>query len=1057
MTDSGDSLFAPADDALVGRVIGGKFALRSCVGIGSSGTVYRADQTSLGRTVAVKVLRPELAADPRFVRRFHDEALAASRLNHPNVVSVIDFGQTEDGLLYLVMEFLRGSTLTQVLRSEALSDARVADLLGQILSALEEAHEAGVVHADLKADNIVVERRRGDWDLVKVVDFGIARLVGQNEDADDFICGTPEYMAPEVIRGEDPTFASDLYSVGVLLYELLTGATPFTGAGSMEVLRRHVEDLPRPPSERHPERTIHPVLEQVALRALAKEPAERFADATAFREALSDLRQQSDDDEVLCAACGTRSAPQFKFCPECGQPRQNVARTEEIPALPARPEIYSDETPTADLTQDDVAALIGHPANREPAAVDAGILPLPLVGRETELARLEGLLLGPPGVALHLAGPLGVGRTRLLREACTRAAGRGAVVYLADPDPSGLGSPFYPVRSMVAAILGLPPLCAYEDLGVALEDIGLSRRDLPGIGELFGHEGGLWQLDPAVRRRELAAATIRVLRAAGRGQSTALAFEDVDRYDQPSLDLLRRLAEANQRAPVLRLLLTSRDTLQLGWSALERLELPRLGEAALGDLVEHLEQRSHGGLVSESVLAEAAERLPGHMHQLIRFGVEGGDVALAPEALADLIGARLDLLCSDARLAIQAIAVFGVEAPRAGVEELLRGELESAPLRTALEVLEARGLVRAEGDVLTFERMIVREVAYEATPVHVRRQLHARAGDVLAETVSDPALLGHHADKAGDLSGAAELLARGGDNALHQLDDLGASGLYNRALHAARRLMLEDDDNANRVRFVSTSIKLADTLRAAGEVALARGVVDEATGHCQDSPILRAQLLRASAHLHSSTGDEATAIATLRDAIGLVIPVGAPELLGELYLDLATMQLRGGRPDDARREIEEGIDVITAGEGAATTRAPRQFWTLLLRLAQLASSGGDPGHALPIAEQAHRHANQADSALGAARAQALLASIHEQLGDHARAEIYRRRAIEAMRDLGDRRGTAELLLSGARSPDTIRRITPASIREARLLAEEIGWSEGVRRAKRASTHPPARR
>ena len=266
----------------------GKFCLRRCVGTGASGTVYQADQLALGRTVAIKILRPELTRDPRFVRRFHDEALAASRLNHPNTVSIIDYGQTEDGLLYLVMEFLRGPTLTQVLHSESLRPSRIADLVAQILSGLEEAHEAGVVHADSKADNVVVERRRGDWDLVKVVDFGIARLVGRETRATEkTICGTPEYMAPEVIQGEDPTYASDLYSVGVVLYELLTGSTPFAGGSSMDVLRRHLTEAPIPPSLRRPDLSIDPTLEECALCAFSKPPGRRFANATEFRVALT--------------------------------------------------------------------------------------------------------------------------------------------------------------------------------------------------------------------------------------------------------------------------------------------------------------------------------------------------------------------------------------------------------------------------------------------------------------------------------------------------------------------------------------------------------------------------------------------------------------------------------------------------------------------------------------------------------------------------------------------------------------------------------------------------
>jgi serine/threonine-protein kinase len=201
--------FASADENLLGRVIGGKFTIRECIGVGASGAVYLADQHALGRTVAIKILRQDLASDPRLVRRFHDEALAASRLNHPNTVSVIDYGQTEDGLLFLVMEYLRGLTLTEMLESPVLTDTLIADIITQILSGLEDAHDAGVVHADLKADNILIEHRRDDWYLVKVVDFGIARLIGSpDEENERTICGTPEYMAPEVIRGADPTFAS---------------------------------------------------------------------------------------------------------------------------------------------------------------------------------------------------------------------------------------------------------------------------------------------------------------------------------------------------------------------------------------------------------------------------------------------------------------------------------------------------------------------------------------------------------------------------------------------------------------------------------------------------------------------------------------------------------------------------------------------------------------------------------------------------------------------------------------------------------------------------------
>ncbi|HEY6038596.1 MAG TPA: serine/threonine-protein kinase, partial [Kofleriaceae bacterium] len=184
---------------LVGRVLGDKFKLTACIGIGGSGAVYKADQIALGRTVAVKILNEELSADTRMISRFRGEAMSASRLNHPNCVSIIDYGQAPDGLLYLAMEYVKGPTLTQLLVNEnPLAVDRVIDLVAQALAGIEEAHLAGVVHADLKADNIIVDQRRAGIDAVKIVDFGIARLVtGVREAEDRSISGTPEYMAPE--------------------------------------------------------------------------------------------------------------------------------------------------------------------------------------------------------------------------------------------------------------------------------------------------------------------------------------------------------------------------------------------------------------------------------------------------------------------------------------------------------------------------------------------------------------------------------------------------------------------------------------------------------------------------------------------------------------------------------------------------------------------------------------------------------------------------------------------------------------------------------------------
>ncbi|MBE7449978.1 MAG: serine/threonine protein kinase [Kofleriaceae bacterium] len=274
-------------------LLAGKYALGDCIGAGGMGRVYRAEQVTLCRTVAVKVMHRELADDDRIARHFKTEAIAAARFAHPNSVAVIDYGETEDGAPFLVMEYVQGRSLASLVRNEApLDPARGTGLVIQLLDALADAHTLGIVHADVKSDNVLVETTRDRGEQAKLVDFGLARISAEARDPGDtfdgtVISGTPEYMAPEVIQGAAPTAASDLYAAGALLYELLTGSTPFAGASAFaETLRRHIEDVVVPPSLRCPELAIPRHIEQAVMTALAKDPARRFPSAAAFIAAL---------------------------------------------------------------------------------------------------------------------------------------------------------------------------------------------------------------------------------------------------------------------------------------------------------------------------------------------------------------------------------------------------------------------------------------------------------------------------------------------------------------------------------------------------------------------------------------------------------------------------------------------------------------------------------------------------------------------------------------------------------------------------------------------------
>jgi serine/threonine protein kinase len=277
-------------DPLIGRIIGTNFRVLKLIGTGAMGHVYQAEQLSLGKMVALKLLRNELMEDERLIRRFELEARNASRLNHPNSIQIIDFGRDE-GLLYIAMELLQGVDLGQlILREGPLSLARVGRIMDQVLGALDEAHAQGIVHRDLKPSNIMLASRRGDPDFVKVCDFGIAKAQTSREGAGltmkGLVCGTPEYMSPEQARGDEVDGRSDLYAVGVVLYQLVTGELPFTASSPVGILSKHLSDLPQPPSLRKPGLALPGGLERIILTALNKEPADRHQTAEELRRDL---------------------------------------------------------------------------------------------------------------------------------------------------------------------------------------------------------------------------------------------------------------------------------------------------------------------------------------------------------------------------------------------------------------------------------------------------------------------------------------------------------------------------------------------------------------------------------------------------------------------------------------------------------------------------------------------------------------------------------------------------------------------------------------------------
>ena len=285
-----------------GTFLSGRYRLGEKVAGGGMGTVYRATDEKLGRDVAVKVLAPNLAGDESFVERFRREALAAAGLAHPNIANVFDYGQ-EDGTHFIVMELAPGRDLSRVLREEGpLPADRVARIVPQICAALGHAHAAGIVHRDIKPGNVIVDER----DRVKVTDFGIARAAGDSKlTVTGSVLGTAHYISPEQAAGADLTPASDIYSLGIVTYELLTGAVPYTGESLMSVAMRHVNDEVPPPSAIDPNIPGH--LDAIVRRATQKDPKDRYADTEEMAAAFDPATTPSvaGTTAVLGAAGGS--------------------------------------------------------------------------------------------------------------------------------------------------------------------------------------------------------------------------------------------------------------------------------------------------------------------------------------------------------------------------------------------------------------------------------------------------------------------------------------------------------------------------------------------------------------------------------------------------------------------------------------------------------------------------------------------------------------------------------------------------------------------------------
>ena len=444
---------AAAPDPLLGRLINGRFKIISIIARGGMGKVYRAEQAPLGRICALKVLSPKYEGDrdPEFHRRFFLEASTASKLSHPNTVTVFDYGQSDD-LYFIAMEYIEGKTLHRVLREEGpLSEGRTAHIARQICRSLREAHGIGVVHRDLKPGNVLLVTHEDEHDNVKVLDFGLVKDTQSGEDLTQqgLFMGSPKYMAPEQITGGEISARTDIYALGIMMFEMITGRVPFDKGASVGTLMSHVHEPVPLLGEMYPDLAISPAMETLIYRCLDKDPQKRFSSMNDLLVALKrtsgegGMTNTSESVPAVAGPLGSQSSRPSR--PSFTTSGEFTAGSGSISAPPMGPLTYSG--PLAELSAQQIRG--GAPVFITPPITDSmGPRPEPPASVPAAPAGGGVKKIVPWAIAATLA--LGVGVIALVKSGSPLPAPQAtqtppAVTVLAAPAASAV--PTAPVRA----------------------------------------------------------------------------------------------------------------------------------------------------------------------------------------------------------------------------------------------------------------------------------------------------------------------------------------------------------------------------------------------------------------------------------------------------------------------------------------------------------------------------------------------------------------------------------------------------------------------------------
>jgi len=718
---------------------GGRYKVTRKLGEGGRGIVFKAEDTKLGRTVAIKVIKGE-GLDQESFARFEQEAKATAGLSNPNIVAIYDIGQ-EDESHYLILEFVDGPNLSGLIRSEpgARCDAATTLRIGsQVCQALEYAHSRGILHRDIKPENIMITSAG----LPKLMDFGLARaLGGPNLTQRGVIVGTPTYLPPEQALGKRSDTRSDLYSLGCVLYEMVTGKPPFRGDEAVKVIFSHINDLPMMPRKLAPE--IPAALEQIILKLLAKDPDQRYQSASDLFQALKSVREEAE----------ARPAP-------VGVPTEEKA---------------AERMPTP-----------------EPRWAQA------LVDREQEMrilrARLDAALRGE-GSLVFITGEAGIGKTRLAHELRSYARLRGAQCLMGKGGEREGAVPYQPWSDIVKEYARwAPPLLVFKAVGTFATELA---KLVPELGEKLGtipSSGPAPSAQPHIRLYE---AVTQFFVNISKEVPLVLFLDDLQWVDHASMALLHHMARA-VAAEHLLIVGAYRDQELEDQHSLSRsvaeINRERLSYAlspkrlTFDHVLQMIKQTFGEHVPSElpDLVYDKTEGNPFFVEEMLRSLVEEGalypvekgwgvkdlsDVHV-PRGIKDVLAKRLESVDEEARHVMSAAAVIGREFSFPVLREVT-GLDENRLIDMIDKCLQARLVVARHilgEEVYAFADTQLRDVLYEdISPVRRRRQ-HMKVGEAMekgyAKNIDDHVeALAYHFLEGNDLSKAVDYAQKAGDKA----------------------------------------------------------------------------------------------------------------------------------------------------------------------------------------------------------------------------------------------------------------------------------------------------